>query len=396
MNTRVLPGVDVLLQEQADLLRGRRVALLTNASAVTSTLESTVDVFHAHPHIQLVALFSPEHGLYAAVADGAAVASGRDPDTGLPVHSLYGETRRPTPDMLAGVDTIVVDLQDVGVRFYTYLWTLTYVMEAAAEAGLSVIVLDRPNPLGGQAVEGPLLQPGFESFVGRWPIPVRHGMTLGELARYFNATRDMGVDLTVIPVRGWRRSLWWDQTGLAWVPPSPGLPSLESVWAYPGTCFLEGTNLSEGRGTGLPFQVAGAPWIAQGDGPSARRLAEALNDRRLPGVYFRPIHFTPCTSKWAGEICGGVQVHILDRSRYEPIRMGLHLIATIRSLYPQRFQWRPTSWEGRPPHFDLLVGNDWVRQALEEDQPIEEIAERWRQDVEAFRQARRPYLLYPD
>ena len=396
MQPQVIPGVDVLLAERIDLLRGRRVALLTNASAVTAMLERTLDAFLAHPRIQLVAVFSPEHGLYAAAADGVAVASGVDSETGLTVHSLYGETRRPTREMLADVDVIVADLPDVGVRFYTYLWTLTHVMEAAAERGLPLIVLDRPNPLGGQTVAGPSLQPGFESFVGRWPIPVRHGMTLGELARYFNATRDIDADLTIIAAQGWRRSIWWDQTGLPWVPPSPALPTLEAVWVYPGTCLLEGTNLSEGRGTSLPFQIVGAPWIGDEDTPTARELAKALNELHLPGVRFRPIHFTPCAGKWAGQLCRGVQIHVLDRTRLEPIATGLYLIATIRALYPRRFQWRPTSWEGRPPHFDLLVGNAWIRQALEAGRPVEEIIARWRPEAEAFLEARRPYLLYPD
>ncbi|NOZ28146.1 MAG: DUF1343 domain-containing protein [Chloroflexi bacterium] len=396
MPPQVLPGVDVLLSQQVDLLRGKRVALLTNPSGVTASLESTLEALHAHPDIRLTALFSPEHGLYAAAADAAFIPSGTDPLTGLPIHSLYGETRRPTPEMLEGLDAIVVDLQDVGVRFYTYLWTLTYVMEAAAEAGLPVVILDRPNPLGGQRVDGPILEPGFSSFVGRWPIPVQHGMTLGELARYFNSTRDMGVDLTVVPASGWRRGLRWHQIGLAWVPPSPGIPSLDAVWAYPGTCFLEGTNLSEGRGTALPFQIMGAPWIGEAGTPSAWDLASALNGLGLEGVRFRPIRFTPCSGKWADEACGGVQVHILDLDRCAPIRVGLHMIATVRAMYPQHFEWRGTSWEGRPPHFDLLAGNAWVREALEEGEQVETIVARWQSDVDAFMEARRPFLIYPD
>ncbi|HEY65308.1 MAG TPA: DUF1343 domain-containing protein [Caldilineae bacterium] len=396
MSPQVWPGVDVLLKERLDLLRGRRVALLTNPSGVAASLESTLEIFYAHPDINLVALFSPEHGLYGAAADAASIPSGVDPYTGLPVHSLYGETRYPTREMLEDIDCIVVDLQDVGVRFYTYLWTMTYVMEAAAEAGLPVIILDRPNPLGGRRVEGPMLEPGFDSFVGRWPIPLRHGMTLGELARYFNGTRDMGVDLTVVPMRGWRRGLWWHQTGLAWVPPSPGMPSLNAVWAYPGTCFLEGTNLSEGRGTALPFQITGAPWVDGEGGPTAWDLARTLNELGLPGVRFRPTRFTPCAGKWADQPCAGIQVHVLDLDRYKPIQAGLHIIATVRKMYPERFAWRPTSWEGRPPHFDLLAGNAWIREALEAGESVESIASRWGEDVRAFIEARQPFLIYPD
>jgi uncharacterized protein YbbC (DUF1343 family) len=382
----VKTGLDVLLAEKLDLLRGRRVGLVTNPTGVTSDLESTVDVLHRAPGVQLAALFGPEHGFRASAPDGVAVTSGRDRRTGLPVHSLYGPTKKPTPEMLAGLDVLVFDLQDCGARFYTYTWTLRYSLEAAAENRLPLLVLDRPNPIGGEAVEGPVLDRRFASFVGDWPIPIRHGLTLGELATLFNRT--IGADLTVVRMQGWRRAMWFDDTGLPWVLPSPNLPTLEAATVYPGTCLVEGTNLSEGRGTSRPFEFVGAPWVDDDD------LALALNALRLPGVRFRPVVFMPTASKHSESTCGGVQVHVLDRQAFQPVATGVYLLATIQRLYPGDFRWLPTSWEGQPPHLDLLAGTDRLRQAIDAGVPVADILAEWQPGLAAFLQERAGVLLY--
>jgi len=382
----VKTGLDVLLAEKLHLLRGRRVGLVTNPTGVTSDLQSTVDVLHRAAGVHLAALFGPEHGFSASAPDGVAVASERDRRTGLPVHSLYGPTKKPTPEMLAGLDVLVFDLQDCGARFYTYTWTLLYCLEAAAENGLPLLVLDRPNPIGGEAVEGPVLDRRFASFVGDWPIPIRHGLTLGELATLFN--RSIGADLSVVHMQGWRRAMWFDETGLPWVLPSPNLPTLEAAMVYPGTCLVEGTNLSEGRGTSRPFEFVGAPWIDGDD------LALAMNALRLPGVRFRPVTFAPTTSKHSGSTCGGVQVHVLDRQALRPVETGVHLLATIKRLYPGDFRWLPTSWEGQPPHVDLLAGTDRLRQALDAGVPVADIIAEWQPGLAAFLPEREAALLY--
>lgn len=385
---RVQLGIDRHLAEGLPLLRHRRVGLLTNPSGVTHDLVATVDALQREIGRALVALFSPEHGPAGVAADADPVASGYDARRGLPVHSLYGPTLRPTPDMLAGLDVIAVDIQDVGVRFYTYAWTVTYVLEAAAAADVAVVIFDRPNPLGGLIVQGPLLSPGYASFVGRFSIPLRHGMTLGELAGYINAVHRLGCRLTVVPMSGWRRAMTWEDTGLCWVPPSPALPTLDAVRVYPGTCLIEGTNLSEGRGTALPFQLIGAPWVDEA------ALADALRAEALAGVRFRPALFVPRESKWAGQACRGVQVHVTDLAHFDPLRIGLTLIAAIQRLHPARFEWLTTSWEGKPPHFDLLIGNGWTREALSAGTPIAAICRRWQDDAHEFARRRREHLIY--
>ncbi len=259
-------------------------------------------------------------------------------------------------------------------------------MFAAAERGLEIIVLDRPNPLGGELVEGPMLDPAFASFVGEYPIPIRYGLTVGELATLFNQTAK--ANLTVIPMEGWHRSAWYDRTGLPWVLPSPNMPTLDTAIVYPGTCLFEGTNLSEGRGTTKPFEFVGAPWV------EAEDLAEALNRRRLPGVAFRPVYFTPTYSKFSGQLCGGVQLHVLDRAVFRPVEAGLYLLSTLRHMHPDRFSWLPTSWEGKPPHFDLLMGTDSVRRQLEAEVTVPEIVEGWQIGLEGFREKRAGLFFY--
>lgn len=383
---RTLPGIDVLLTRKPDLLAGRRLGLVTNPTGVTRDLRSDIDALRSLPRSELVALFGPEHGIRSDVQDGIAVASDLDRRTGLPVHSLYGPQKKPTGEMLSDVDLLIYDMQDVGARFYTYLWTLYHVLFAAAERGLEIIVLDRPNPLGGELVEGPMLDPAFASFVGEYPIPIRYGLTVGELATLFNQTAK--ANLTVIPMEGWHRSAWYDRTGLPWVLPSPNMPTLDTAIVYPGTCLFEGTNLSEGRGTTKPFEFVGAPWV------EAEDLAEALNRRRLPGVAFRPVYFTPTYSKFSGQQCGGVQLHVLDRAIFRPVEAGLYLLSILSHMYPDRFSWLPTSWEGKPPHFDLLMGTDSVRRQLEAGVTVPEIVEGWQIGLEGFQEKRTGLFLY--
>ncbi len=383
----VKTGLEVLLTERRDLLRGRRVGLVTHPAAVRPDLTGILDALLA-AEVRVTALFGPEHGLDAAGADGAAISDSVDPRTGLPVFSLYGAVREPTREMLADVDVLLFDMQDVGARFYTYISTLYYVLRGAAKAGRPVIVLDRPNPINGLAVEGPLLQRGLESFVGIAPIPIRHGMTMGELARYLNSESALGADLTVIGMRGWRRYLWFDETGLPWVPTSPAMPHLSTATVYPGTCFAEGTNLSEGRGTALPFEVVGAPWL---DG---HRLAESLNKMGLPGVRFRPLRFVPCQSKHAGQACGGVQIHVIQRDSFCPVATGLHLIAAARAQAPSEFQFLPSSWEGKPPHFDLLAGTPRLRQGIAAGEPVQTLVDGWAVEVARFEVTSKKYRLY--
>ncbi len=383
----VKTGLQVLLEDQLHLLRGRRVGLATQPAAVLPDLTACVDALR-QAGVRLTALFGPEHGFGGAAADGLAVADAIDPRTGLPVFSLYGPVKEPTAAMLADVDVLVFDMQDVGVRFYTYLSTLYHLLRGAGKHGCPVIVLDRPNPIDGLTLEGPLVQPGYESFVGVAPLPIRHGMTLGELARYFCVEFAIDVELTVVPLQGWRRDQWFDETGLPWVPTSPAMPHLSTATVYPGLCFVEGANLSEGRGTALPFELCGAPWL---DG---YELAATLNRLDLPGVRFRPVYFEPSASKHAGVLCQGVQVHVGDRRQLRAVEVGLHVISACRQQAPEQFQFLPTSWEGRPPHFDLLAGSPSLRTGLLAGEPIAALAGAWAAELAAFVETRARHLLY--
>ncbi len=380
-------GLARLVSQGGAGLRGRRVGLVTHPAAVLPDLTSSLDALLGIG-VRVTALFGPEHGFEGSVADGAAVADARDPRTGLPVFSLYGAIREPTANMLTDVDVLVYDVQDVGARFYTFVSTLYHVLTAADRHGRAVIVLDRPNPINGLAVEGPLVATGLESFISIVPIPIRHGMTTGELAHYFNTEYCLGADLTVVAMRGWQRGMWWDVTGLPWVPLSPGMPQLATATVYPGMCVIEGTVLSEGRGTALPFEVVGAPWL---DGYA---LAQALNRLALPGVRFRPTHFVPSASKHAGITCQGVQAHVTDRQAFRPVEAGLHVVAACRALAPDHFEFLASSWEGQPPHFDLLTGDAAIRTGLAAGTPVADLVSGWPAVAAAFEQARRAYLLY--
>ncbi|HEX2187253.1 MAG TPA: DUF1343 domain-containing protein, partial [Longimicrobiaceae bacterium] len=334
----VRPGVEVFLADPPAAVRGKRVGLITNQTGVDRAGTLTIDRLAASDDLELVALFSPEHGIRGAAAPGEKVASGTDPRTGLPVHSLYGETRKPTPEMLRGVEALVFDIQDVGARQYTYVYTMALGMQAAAEAGIPFVVLDRPNPIGGTVVEGALLDTAFATFVGMYPIPSRHGMTAGELARLFNREFGIGAEPTVVPAAGWRRDVPFDRTGLPWVAPSPNVPRLESAVHYPGTVFFEGTSLSVGRGSSHPFEQVGAPWL------DAVEVAREMNMRHLPGVRFEAVSFTPerpGDGKFAGVPLRGVRLVATDRDAYRPVSAALVLLDAVYRRHREEFEWIP-------------------------------------------------------
>jgi len=386
----VLPGLDVLVSRLPSLLRGRSVGLLCHQASVTRDLRHAASAIGALRGVTLRRLFAPEHGLTGAAQDHARVRAERDGLTGLPVVSLYGKRLDPEPRTLDGLGALVVDLQDVGARYYTFVWTMALAMRGAGRAGLPVIVLDRPNPLGGKRLEGNLPAPGFTSFVGLYPLPTRHGMTIGELAGYLNDTHGLGCDLTVVPMLGWRRAMLWEDTRLPWVAPSPNMPTPDTARVYPGGCLVEGTNLSEGRGTTRPFEWIGAPFL---DGP---RLARALEQRRLPGVRFRAAGFEPAFHKWKGQRCGGVQVHVMDTARFEPVATYLALLAEARRQAPRHFRWRkpPYEFERRKLPIDLLGGGPSIRRAIERGAQVKRLEASWRRDLARFSRARRPFLLY--
>ncbi len=380
-------GLEVFLEARTDLVTGKRVALLACPSSVDGSLLSSVERLYRHPAVNLVALFGPEHGIRGDAQAGTAVASASDPLTGLPVYSLYGERQSPSADLLRGLDVIVIDLQDAGVRFYTFLATTLYVMAAAKAAGIAVILLDRPAPISGSRVEGPLLEPAFASFVGPYALPIRYGMTIGEVALLAN-DQDIDCDLTVIPLAGWSRQQWYDETGLPFIPSSPNLPTLDAMTLYPGTCLVEGTNLSEGRGTTRPFEYFGAPWI------DAESLSFRLNDLSLPGLRFRPVYFVPTFSKHQGELCAGVHVYVTDRQVLQPVSAMLHVLQTLKRRYPNEFAWRQPWKQGAPPPIDLLWGSDRLRRGIDADKPVDALIESWQPALREFERLRADYLLY--
>jgi uncharacterized protein YbbC (DUF1343 family) len=386
----VLSGLDVLTGRRPTLLRGRRVALLCHQASVDRDLRHAAERVARLPGVRLAALWGPEHGFAGAAQDHAAVSSARGGQKDLRVFSLYGRRLVPSPQMLAGIDTVVVDLQDVGARYYTFVWTTVLAMTACAAAGVPVVLLDRPNPLGGLAMEGNLPDPHFLSFVGLWPLPARHGMTIGEVAAMVNERAEIGCDLTVVPMQGWRRAMTWADTGLPWVAPSPNMPTLDTALVYPGGCLVEGTNLSEGRGTTHPFELVGAPFL---DGAA---LSAALTRHSLPGVRFRPARFIPTFHKWRGRQCEGVQVHVADPARFRPFATYVALIADALRLAPRAFRWRrpPYEYERTTLPIDLLAGGDHLRRALARGRPLGHLQRAWRLDVDRFARQRRPYLLY--
>jgi uncharacterized protein YbbC (DUF1343 family) len=378
----VLPGIDVFLSDVPPALRGKRIALITNYSAVNREKVPDIDLIAAHKDLKLVALLAPEHGIRGTVAAGERIDDAVDEKTGVPIYSLYtSEDRGPTPAMLKDADAIVYDLQEVGGRTWTYVSTMALAMRAAALKGIPFVVLDRPNPIGGEIVEGALLDPRFTSFVGMYPIPARHGMTVGELATMFNRQHGIGANLIVIRAANWQRSQWLDDTGLPFVNPSPNLRSLAALTSYPGSVYFEGTNLTEGRGTDRPFEQIGASWL------NAVNVANAMNGKRLPGVRFEPITMAVAANaaKFKGETIPGIRFAITDARAYRPVRTSLILIDEIRRQHPKEFSWGPT--------IDRLTGSDQVRLAIDGGR-LPALLEAWDREAAAFAEARKPFLLY--
>ena len=381
LKSHVMTGLDLIQQDDFAVLAGQRVGLLVHPASTDRNLRHTAQICHATVRVDLRCLFGPQHGLHGETQDNMVEWEGfSDPATGLPVHSLYGTTRKPTPDMLQGIDTLVVDLQDVGSRYYTFIWTLLLCLEACAETGKRVVVLDRPNPLGGVQREGNVLDREFHSFVGLAPLPMRHGLTMGEVAVWFRSLFGLDVSLEVVWLRGWQRSLWFDEIGLPWVMPSPNMPTLQTACVYPGFCLLEGTELSEGRGTTRPFEIFGAPYI------DPERLVARLGAWNLPGVVFRPLHFEPTFQKHAGRICGGAQLHVTDRESFRPVLTAVAVLCGVREMWPAEFRWKqpPYEYEQEKLPIDILAGGSGLRHGVEAGHSPWEIVAEWDEELTAF------------
>lgn len=374
---RTQTGLDVLEAQKFAPLRGKHVGIITNHTGVDAQGRSVIELLAKAPGVRLVAIFSPEHGI--AGSSDAKVASTQDPTRGLPVYSLYGETLRPTDEMLRGIDTLVFDIQDAGVRFYTYTTTMAYCMEEAARRGIAFYVLDRPNPLGGEVVEGPMLDKDKLSFTGHFPLPVRYGLTIGELSQLFNAENKIGCDLHVIAMRNWRRGTYYDQTGVRWIPPSPNLRTLKGAVLYPGLEILQNANVSVGRGTEAPFEQFGAPWM---DG---EKVAAELNAKRLAGVHFAPAQFVPASGLFMGQKCSGVAPRVTDRAAVRSVEMAIEIVTVLGRLYPKEFE---------PARTVLLLGNEATVRMLERGAAPEEIVRSWSADLAVFETMRRKYFLY--
>jgi uncharacterized protein YbbC (DUF1343 family) len=386
---RVLLGSERLLD--AGTLAGRQVGIVCNPASVDGELRLVADRAASDARIRIAALFGPQHGFRSDVQENMIeTGHGRDEVRRVPVYSLYSETREPTADMLRGLDTLVIDLQDVGTRIYTYIYTMANCLRAARKHGIKVIVCDRPNPIGGVLVEGPMLERGFESFVGLYPIPMRHGMTIGELARLFNEHFGIGADLEVAAMQRWQRAMYSDQTGLPWVLPSPNISTVDSAIVYPGTVLFEGTNVSEGRGTTRPFELIGAPWM------TAERCADTMNRLALPGAHFRPAVFEPTFHKHVRTSCGGCQIHVLNRESFRAVETGVALLGAFRAGSGSGFQWRepPYEYEHTKPPIDILAGSSTLREQIDAGTTAREIARSWEPGVAEFEKVRRKFLLY--
>ncbi len=376
---------------ESNTLRGRRIGLVCNPASANHDFQHIADVMAASREYTLAAIFGPQHGFHADVQDNMIESPhARHAHYDVPIFSLYSETREPTPEMLDGLDMLVVDLQEVGVRIYTFISTMAACLQAARRQGIPIVVCDRPNPIGGTITEGPMLERGFESFVGPCAIPMRHGMTMGELAWLFNEHFAIGATLTISPMEGWNREMYWPETGIPWLMPSPNMPTVESTYVYPGMVLLEGTNVSEGRGTTKPFEIVGAPWI---DG---QRLARRLNQEGLDGVFFRPVTFQPTFQKHAGRTCGGVQIHVLSPPYFSPLETAARLLSEVRREAPREFEWRlpPYEYETSRMPIDILAGSDRLRRHLDNNLDPKYIIEEWNEQLLPFLQVREKYLLY--
>jgi uncharacterized protein YbbC (DUF1343 family) len=388
---RVTLGLEKLLEAPPASLKNARVGLICNQASVDHSFQHAADILYARPEINLRALFGPQHGIRGDVQDNMIETEHTiDRDTGLPIHSLYSETREPTEAMLADVDVLIFDMQDVGCRIYTFAYTMANCMMAARKFGKKVIVCDRPNPINGKQVEGNVLEPEQPSFVGFYALPTRHGMTLGELALMFNDRFGIGCDLEIVKMEGWRRDYWFDQTDAPWVFPSPNIPTLDSATVFPGAVHFEGTQMSEGRGTTRPFELIGAPYI------DPTEYAQALNNLKFPGVFFRSCIFRPTFQKHGGVSCGGVQTHVLDREAFEPVVTGIAMVKTAYDLYGSEFRWKEPPYEyvyDRNP-FDVIAGTSSIREGIERGDSLDEIRSDWPERFDEFTRAREQYLLY--
>jgi uncharacterized protein YbbC (DUF1343 family) len=384
-------GLERLLDDRIAVLKDARIGLVCNQASVDHSLRHAADVLFDHPAINLTTLFGPQHGIRGDVQDNMIeTGHARDRRTGLPIYSLYSDTREPTDEMLNDVDVIVVDLQGVGCRIYTFAYTMANCMRVAARLGKKVVVCDRPNPIGGEKVAGNVTEAGHESFVGQYLLPTRHGMTMGELARLFNEHFGIGCELEIVKLAGWSRNLWYDDTDGPWVMPSPNIPTPDSCKVFPGTVHLEGTQMSEGRGTTRPFELVGAPYI------QADQYASELMKLNLPGVLFRASVFMPTFQKHGGKACGGVQIHVTDREAFEPVQTGIAIVKTAYDMYPNDFRWKdpPYEYEYTRNPFDVISGTTKLREQIERGDSLEAIVDSWQPRLDEFRAVRQSYLLY--
>jgi len=387
----LLTGLDLIEKRWPKDLLHARVGLVVHPASVNSRLVHAINVCMRSKKFELAALFGPQHGILGQTQDNMVEWEGfRDPATGLPVFSLYGKARKPRPEMLATIDALVIDLQDVGSRYYTFIWTMDLCMQACHDARKTIVILDRPNPLAGHITEGPVLEPGFESFVGLRPLPVRHGMTIGEISAYFSDTFYPGLDHYIIPMQGWKRKMRFDQTLLPWIMPSPNMPTFDTALVYPGMCLLEATNISEGRGTTRPFELFGAPFI------HPETIVNVLKEFKLPGVLFRPLSFQPTFQKHAGRLCGGAQIHVTDRERFKPFKTGVAVLKAVHDTYPRDFTWNqpPYEYEESKLPIDILAGTDRLRKDIEEGKGLHGMEKWWKAEAKAFEKIRKKYLLY--
>jgi len=387
----VQTGLDIFKKAWPKKFKGSRVGLLVHPASVNKKMEHAINLFLKFGKIQLNALFGPQHGIRGETQDNMVEWKGfRDKKTGIPVYSLYGHTRKSEPQMLKDIDALAIDIQDVGSRYYTFIWTMELCMQACLENNKSVVILDRPNPIGGKIIEGPVLDMTYSSFVGQRPLPIRHGMTVGEIANYLKNEFYYDLDLHIIKMHGWKRKMWFDETGIPWVLPSPNMPTPDTAIVYPGMCLLEGTNLSEGRGTTRPFEIFGAPFI------ESDALVKKLNEFKLPGVIFRPLYFLPTFQKHAGKLCGGAEIHVMDRNKFNPFKTGVAILKAVHDIYPKQFKWKqpPYEYETEKMPIDILAGTDRLRKDIGKGESLKNMEVWWTEELRAFEKTRRQYLIY--
>ncbi len=384
----MLNGIDRIINKNFFLFKNKNLALLTNISATDHELRPTIYHFINCKKINLKFIFAPEHGLFSALQDQVYVKNHKQ--NRIPVLSLYNKKLVPRISILSEIDALVVDLIDIGTRYYTFVWSAVLLLKQLARLKKKMFLLDRPNPLNGLTVQGPVLEHDFSSFVGLYSLPVRHGLTIGEICKMINIEENIGTDLEIIKMKGWKRRFYFPDCGLKWTVPSPNMPSFETALVYPGMCLLEGTNVSEGRGTTRPFEIFGAPWIKE------EELVKELEERNIQGVEFRPLKFIPTFNKYCGKVCGGAQIYVSDLERFDPVCAGLEIISAIKRLYPKKFAWRkpPYEFEKKKMPFDILIGNSWIRRAIETGGSVDSMRKKWIEGLERFKRKRKQYLLY--